>query len=63
MAEAAMADMDMVGTVKVDRAREDRAIIRITDSIMVIIPAMGLPTTIPLISTRRLISAPIIAGC
>lgn len=57
MAAAAMAmpivDMRMV----------DRAITHITDSIKGIIPATVLPTTIPPISTRRLISAPIIAGC
>ncbi|BCH53389.1 hypothetical protein RvVAR031_09990 [Agrobacterium vitis] len=53
MADIPMVDMLMVG----------RAIIHITDSIRGIIPATGLPTTIPPISTRRLISAPIIAGC
>ncbi|BCH65053.1 hypothetical protein RvVAT039_22690 [Agrobacterium vitis] len=54
-AAMAMADIPMVDMLMVDRA--------ITDSIKGIIPAMGLPTTIPPISTRRLISAPIIAGC
>lgn len=57
-AAMAMADIPMV-----DMFMVDRAITHITDSIKGIIPAMGLPTTIPPISTRRLISAPIIAGC
>lgn len=57
-AAMAMADIPMVDMLMVDRA-----ITHITDSIRGIIPAMGLPTTIPPISTRRLISAPIIAGC
>lgn len=67
MAVAAMAMVDMgmpiVDMRMVDMLMVDRAITHITDSIKGIIPAMGLPTTIPPISTRRLISAPIIAGC
>lgn len=62
MAAAAMAMVDM-GMPIVDMRMVDRAITHITDSIKGIIPAMDLPTTIPPISTRRLISAPIIAGC
>lgn len=52
-AAMAMADIPMVG----------RAITHITHNIRGIIPAMDLPTTIPPISTRRLISALIIADC
>lgn len=55
MAAADMADMDMLMV--------DRDIIRIMESTRAITPVTVLLTTILPISMRRLISAPIIAGC